>query len=114
MMSKLLEEKLKFPSQKRKTDEHRRAVIFIHRLSNPREKEFREEYFKQKEEDIRRGIRRGRVTRFIKRKKEEDSEEEEEEDSWLIKRPKLLFVVRNSFPSDYLFAFLFCYYRIWH
>ncbi|KAI3926366.1 hypothetical protein MKW92_049093 [Papaver armeniacum] len=69
MMSKLLEEKLKFPSQKRKTDEHRRAVIFIHRLSNPREKEFREEYFKQKEEDIRRGIRRGRVTRFIKEKR---------------------------------------------
>ncbi|KAI3908836.1 hypothetical protein MKW98_029386, partial [Papaver atlanticum] len=67
-MSKLLEQKLKFPSQRRKTDEQRRGVIIVHRLTNSRAAEFREAYFKQKVEDVLNNKRRGRVSRFVKEK----------------------------------------------
>ncbi|KAI3867179.1 hypothetical protein MKX03_009051, partial [Papaver bracteatum] len=67
-MSKLLEQKLKFPSQRRKTDEQRRAVIIVHRLTNSRAAEFREAYFKQKVEDVLNNKRRGRVSRFVREK----------------------------------------------
>ncbi|KAI3841781.1 hypothetical protein MKW92_000465 [Papaver armeniacum] len=69
IMSKLQEEKLKFKSQRRKTKEKRRAVIIIHRLSNPGAAELDDAYVKQKEKDILNNIRRGKVSRTIREKK---------------------------------------------
>ncbi|KAI3867178.1 hypothetical protein MKX03_009050, partial [Papaver bracteatum] len=69
IMSKLQEEKLKFKSQRRKAKEKRRAVIIIHRLSNPGAAELDEAYLKQKEEDTRNNIRRGKVSRTVRERR---------------------------------------------
>ncbi|KAI3832161.1 hypothetical protein MKW92_023142 [Papaver armeniacum] len=69
-MSKLQEEMLKLPCQKRKTDEKRRAVIILERIYFGNRAEFIEAYQKKKEEDIRNNINHGMPTRFFMRKTE--------------------------------------------
>ncbi|KAI3893124.1 hypothetical protein MKW92_027654 [Papaver armeniacum] len=65
-MSKLQEEMLKLPCQKRKTEEQRRAVIILERLSFGNRAEFLEAYQK-KEEDIRENRSHGMVSRYYRR-----------------------------------------------
>ncbi|KAI3919508.1 hypothetical protein MKW92_033020, partial [Papaver armeniacum] len=66
-MSKLQEEMLKLPCQKRKTEEQRRAVIILERLSFGNRAEFLEAYQKKKEEDIRENRSHGMVSRYYRR-----------------------------------------------
>ncbi|KAI3884203.1 hypothetical protein MKX03_025668 [Papaver bracteatum] len=65
-MSKLQEEMLKLPCQKRKTEEQWRAVIILEHTYSGNKAEFLEAYQK-KEEDIRKNRSHGMVSRYYRR-----------------------------------------------